>query len=87
MKPVTIHALDTTQGAAWRTQLDAMLNVLTTGGPDSIDQAAAEAQDLPVMRLIARLHEARAAAITIETRPQPHTTPRTPARGVSFRRT
>lgn len=79
-KPTTIYAMDRTQATAWLTQLDAMLNVLTYGDDDSIDETATAAGDLPVSRMIARLYEARQAAHEIATRPQPV------RRGVSLRR-
>jgi hypothetical protein len=51
------------EGAAMRVQLDSMLAAL-----EQFDQEAAEVGDGPVMTMIARLHEARAAAVVIETR-------------------
>lgn len=58
-------ALSPFEGAAMRVQLDAMLNVLTHA-----DEEAAKVDDRPVSRLVARLHEARAAAQEIEDRAQ-----------------
>lgn len=56
-------ALSTFEGAAIRVQLDAMIKALT-----QVDDYAAEVDDKVTLRLIARLHEARAAAREIEDR-------------------
>lgn len=88
-RPAVIYAMDKNQGAAMRAQLDAMINVLTAGGADSIDETAAAGRDTTTARLVARLYEAREAASEIEMRPQPQIDPRTltvPPMGVRFRR-
>ena len=75
---MVIIAMNHTEGAAWRIQLDAMLAVLGT-----FDEEAAECDDHDVKALVARLHEARSAAMSIETRHQPSTVP--PPRNPAYR--
>lgn len=60
---MVLHVMDTSEGAAWRFQLDAMLRVL---GPMTRD--AADAKDGAALRLIAALREAWEAAEEIELR-------------------
>lgn len=62
----TASAMLPEEGAAVRYQLDAMIKALT-----QFDEDAAKSGDATVQVMVARLHEARAAAQTIETRNQP----------------
>ena len=57
--------MDANQGAALRFQLDGLLGSLT-----QVDQMAGVRDDRAVLQLVARLHEAREAAVEIETREQ-----------------
>lgn len=76
-RPTVLYIMDTAEGAAVLTQIDAMIKAL-----DGFDQPAVDAGDMPVVRLITRLYEAREAADEITRRPQPNEK----SRGVSLRR-
>lgn len=57
------HVMGSPEGAALRIQLDGMIAALS-----GFDEAACEADDVPVIHLLASLYEARKAAKEIENR-------------------
>lgn len=60
------HVMDSTEGAAWGFQLEAMMRVL-----NAVHQDARDASDQAVVRLVACVAGAREAADEIEKRPAP----------------
>lgn len=60
-----IHVMDSGQGAAWRFQLSAMVNVLRP-----LAREAETKGDQPVIEMLAALEMAHAEAVKIEDRDQ-----------------
>lgn len=64
-RPVAVHVMGATEGAAWRVQLDSMVKVLSAYAVDAF-----EAGDTDVLTLYQHLTDAQAIAAQIEQRDQ-----------------